>query len=116
MIVGMVMMMAMAVGLGMIMRVRVGMVMRMIMWVRVSMVMRMIMWMGMIMVVMMLLCRLPGASYFYRIVSISASACVTHNYSFCSTNKDFICNSVPRISLIPLFLHSGQWLNIPSGV
>ena len=104
MIVGMVMMMAMAVGLGMIMRVRMGMIMRMIMW------------MGMIMVVMMLLCRLPGAAYFYRIVSISASACVTHNYSFCSTNKDFICNSVPRISLIPLFLHSGQWLNIPSGV
>ena len=98
MIVGMVMMMAMAVGPGMIMRV--------------SMVMRMIM----IMVVMMLLCRLPGTAYFYRIVSISASACVTHNYSFCSTNKDFICNSVPRISLIPLFLHSGQWLNIPSGV
>ena len=104
MIVGMVMMMAMAVGLGMIMRVSM------------VMIMRMIMWMDMIMVVMMLLCRLPGASYFYRIVSISASACVTHNYSFCSTNKDFICNSVPRISLIPLFLHSGQWLNIPSGV
>lgn len=100
--------MVMPVGLGMIMRLSMGMGMGMIM--RVGMVM------GMNMVLMMLLCRLPGAAYFYRIVSISASACVTHNYSFYSTSNDFICNSVPRISLIPLFLHSGQWLNIPSGV
>ena len=110
MIVAMIMMMAMAMGLCMVM------MMAMAMGISMVMGMNMVMVVGMNMVLMMLLCRPAGAANSYRIVSISASACVTHNYSFYSTNKDFICNSVPRISLIPLSLHSGQWLNIPSGV
>ena len=83
------------------------MVVMMSMAVGMIMVVGMIMAMGMIMVVGMIMtvCRfgLTGSAYFYRIVTKVASAGVAHSYSFCSTSKDFICNSVPLISLIPGF-------------
>ena len=69
-----------------------------------------------IMVMMFLRFRITGSAYFNWLASISASTGVTHSYSFCSTSKDFICNSVPRISLTPIRWHSGQWLKTPSGV
>ena len=96
----------------MVMTMAVRLIMVMAMAVRV--IMAMIMPMGVI--VLMLRFRFPGFTYSYRIASVSASTGITHSYSFCSTNKDFTCISVPRISLMPAFLHSGQWLNIPSGL
>jgi len=86
----------------------------MIMVVVMTMTVGMIVVMGMIVMVNRL--GFTGTANFYRIGSVAASACVTHNYSFCSTSKDFNCSSVPRISLMPCLLHSGQWLNILSGV
>ena len=92
---GMIMLVMMSMAVGLIM------VMGMIMLVMMSMAVGMIMVMGMIMT----MCRLglTGPAYFHRIASVSASAGVAHSYSFCSTSKDFICNSVPLISLIPGF-------------
>ena len=111
MITGVVVVMTVAVGVIMVMGVImvVGVIMVMMMRTMVMMIIEMI-------IIMVLRFRLPGAGDSHRISPISASACFTHNYSFCSTSKDFICSSVPRISLMPCLLHSGQWLNIPSGV
>ena len=88
---GMIMLVMMSMAVGLIM----------IMVVMMSMAVGLIMVMGLIMT----MCRpgLTGPAYFHRIASVSASAGVAHSYSFCSTSKDFICNSVPLISLIPGF-------------
>jgi len=84
----------------------------MIMVVMMSMAVGMMVVVGMIMVMGMIMTvyrfGLTGPAYFHRIATKAASTGVTHSYSFYSTSKDFICNSVPLISLIPCFLHSGQ--------
>jgi len=96
--------------------VMVVMVMIVIVMVVMPMTVRMIMAVRMIMRLMLLRFRFTGSTYFHWIVSIPASTGVTHSYSFCSTSKDFICSSVPRISLTPIRWHSGQWLKTPSGL
>jgi hypothetical protein len=81
------------------------MVVEMILVVGMIVVVGMIMFMVMMLltIFMVLRFRLTGSAYFHRIVTKAASAGVTHSYSFCSTSKDFICNSVPLISRIPGF-------------
>jgi len=110
--------MTVVMALIMMMPVAVGMVMTgiMMMPVAVGMVMAMIMFMNMAMLMLMLRFGFSRATDFYWIASISASTGITHNCKFYSTSNDFICNSAPRISLLPAFWHSGHWLNAPSGV
>jgi hypothetical protein len=112
----MVVMVSVAVTLIMVVMVSVAvtLIMVMVMAMAVTLIKGMIMHMGGFMP--MLRIRFPGTANFYRITSVSTSTGITHSYSFCSTNKDFTCISVPRISLMPVRLHSGQWLNMPSGV
>ena len=52
--------------------------------------------------------RLAGPGDLCRGGSLATSAGFTHNYSFCSTSNDLICNSVPRISRMPGRWHSGH--------
>ena len=101
----MIMVMAVPMGMGVIMVVAV------IMGMGVVMVVVVIMGMIMIVIVVMTVAlwlmglftgyRFSGPGDFYRAGSLSASAGVTHGYSFCSTNKDLICNSVPRTNRMP---------------